>query len=532
VNLNWVRGTIGTNDGQDISTITTNRLRSIYVQYVKQFIINMGDDMKYSYSTYKRDGTFITSSSWIETSGELSLGDDVGNVRFVCAYKTDADILPDDDFVFDVRFPQNKGGYSVSDNSTATGNVSIRAAKTIMCSDGTPPIIDWYLVQTVNNQFYRSKDLSTKEYLFTFVPPSGIVSNWSAGITATNDIIFVADAAGLSDAAGRLNDANRINPVCFLASENYSTMHIIDFGSSKKPCGWLENVGYCVLPNGDALFCEYTRGVVKTANVWHISGDVSNPSNWTTTWTHDIIDTNDTTSDGIKHCHEMQYDFYTGIVYFGTGDSPTGSYNYYSTDNGTTWQLLYGPDKNRCRRLTYVFTADKVYWASDSYDAANHNFFIANRDTNGIVDVENAQEIALTSNNYQACYGCAYIKSLNAVVMMDRVDGSGSDHFDWYCYDIDSATVKKIGSFNAAPGANVMYPGFRCKFVDWYPVDNAIHTGFNPEPASVQPDSNKNALCGNLVGRAYNGAGRVNNLVMYVYKNGTNYSYRASTVIV
>ena len=547
------QGTINTSNGQN--SPADNRVRTGYYTYAAPVSLTIGSAYKYSWRRYQADGAYIDNSDWIHESSTLEFA--VGQkFRLVIAYQESGAITPSDVTELSLSMSAitdtllTKPGkaadakatgdmirqiarydHSVSPTNVLAGNISIRAAKTINFSDGTPPMHEWYLLQSVGNAFYRSKDLSSKEYLFTFTPPSGNVADWSAGITATNDVLFVADAAGLSyDVNGRLSDDNRINPVVFLASENYSVMHTIDFGSALKPCGWLENVGYCLLPSGDIVFCEYTRGTVKTANVWRVSGDVTDADNWTATWSHDIIDAMDTTTAGIKHCHEVQYDFYTGVVYFGTGDSSTGSLSYYSTDGGATWTLLYGPDKDRCRRLTYAFTKDRVYWASDSYQAENHHFFIAQRDSNGIIDIGNATQIALPSTNDQACYGCVYLQALNAVVMMDRIDNNGGSTYNWYCYDIDTQAVKLIGTINAVGSVTNAHLGFRCKFVDWYPRSNAILTGFSPRSGSANPDTNVNALCGNGGGVTGSGETRINNLILHVYKSGAEYSYRAETL--
>ena len=417
-------------------------------------------------------------------------------------------------------------------SNSMLGNATIRAAKTINFNDGTPPVIDWYLIQSVDSKFYRTKDFVAKEYLFTTRNSgmAGFVSDWSCAVLPNNDVLFVADAAGLSTSTyGRLKDENRLNPIIFLASENYEKAHTIDFGSNLKPCGWLNNVGFCTLPNGNSVFAEYTRGTVKTANVWLISGDASDPANWSVTWSVNIIDTMDSTTPGTKHCHEVMYDFFTGILYFGTGDSETGSNNYYSADGGETWTLLYGEDKNRCRRLNYIFTKDYVYWASDSWQAEDHHFFIGQRDNNGLVDVENATEISLTSGNGQACYGIVYLKDQNLIVMMDRIDDPVTNKLDWYCYDLTTGTVEKIGEIGSATGT-LSYLGFRCRFIDFYPTGNAIQVGFSPRTTSANEDTNRNKLCGNLGGMDGDGSTRINNLLLYVYKNGTEYSYRATTL--
>lgn len=170
-----------------------------------------------------------------------------------------------------------------------------------------------------------------------------------------------------------------------------------------------------------------------------------------------------------------------------------------------------------------------MYWASDSYESDYHHFFIAERDSNGLIDIENATSVNLDSSNYQACYGCVYLADVDAVVMMDRIDGNGGTTFNWYCYDIAANTVKQIGTIGTVNNT-AAFLGFRCEFVDWYPVDNAILTGFNPQVAAYNPDTNQNALCGNQAGTSGNGSTRVNNMLMHVYKTGTNYPYRASTL--
>lgn len=544
--VNWERGTLTTYNG--LPTAADNVIRSGNFIDAASVIIKSSTSV-YGLRYYDEYKSFIFSDSEIRT-GVTELNDIINNNPAVAFFKIitrydDRRVLTDEDVqilasacsitkelnlktIIDDIKSESTSTIEPSPNGNMLGNISIKAAKTINFTDGTAPIIDWYLLQDIEGNFYSSKDLITKKYLFTFVPPSGNVANWSAGIAENNDIIFVANAAGLSAPNGRLNDANRVNPVCYLASDNYEEMHTIDFGTSIKPCGWLGNVGYTVLPTGRIAFAEYTRGVVQTANVWIIDGAVNDSNNWQVTWSSNIIDTIDTTTNGIKHCHEMQWDFYAGVLYFGTGDSPTGSYSYYSLDSGETWNLLYGPDKDRCRRLTYVFTDDKVYWASDSYESEYHHFFIAERNANGVVDIENATRISLDSTNAQACYGCVYVQSLNIVVMMDRIDRDGSAIYNWYCYDITENQVVKIGEIKSVNGVN-SHLGFRCNFVDWYPVDNIINVGFNPSSGAVNPDTNVNALCGNLGGTQGDGSTRVNNLALSLFKRGNSMSFRART---
>lgn len=549
------QGSVSNSSGLPIDS--TTRVYTDFIPFSPNMLVIVNGGLKFSARYYAQNGNFLGGDNeWTDGGGYVgNYGNSTGSFRLILANRNDATITPEtvgtvkvlkasvsstdknltetgkaaDAKVTGDRIRAAEG--VITPSNSMLGNVTIRAAKEIQFADGTPPQIDWYLVQTVDNKFYMSKDLVTKKYLFTTAGSGmpGYAANYSVGITPNNDVLFVPDAAALDTSVnGRLSDDNRINPYIFLASENYEKVHEIDFGSSLKPCGWLGNVGYCLLPDGNIAFCEYTRGTVKTANVWLIDGDITDPTNWTVTWSTDIIDTLDSTTPGIKHCHEMMWDFYTGILYFGTGDSDTGSYSYYSTDNGETWTLAYGPNKNMCRRLNYIFTADKVYWASDSFDSDNHHFFIAERDSDGVVDIENATSVNLTSGNGQACYGCVYLQDQGLIVLMDRMDDPHTT-FNWYCIDLSDNAEHKIGEI-VEPDGYATYLGFRCEFVDWYPKGKGILTGFNPRQAEGASDTNRNALCGNAGGGTGDGSTRINNLLMYVYKNGTNYSFRASTL--
>ena len=451
--------------------------------------------------------------------------------RFVLAYEDDLNITPLDvanEDAIEIEYytlkDSNNNGRAIN---SLLGNVSIRAAKVFHFSDGTPPVVDWYLLQDVNNNFYRSKNLSTKSYLFTFSAPSSTVSNWSCGIDANDNIVFVKDAAGYPADGTRLDDTKRENPVYFLASEQYQTARNLDFGEAFRPAGWLMNVGWCLLPNKDIVFCEYTRGTLATCNVWHISGDIADPSNWHRVWSHAIVDATTGDEPEMKHCHCVQYDFYTGICYFSTGDGSNGSFIYHSLDDGATWNLTYGPNRDRCRQLSFVFTADYVYWASDSYEKQDKHFFIAQRNQDGVIDVENAQSIQLTAYNSQSCYGCVYMQALDLILMMDRVDNKSTRPLILKAYDLVTDEVVTIATINPV---GTSHPGFRSKYIEWYPTGNCVPIGFNPRSGGITNDVNANALCGNQSVTG-DGSERINNLLLYVYRmpNG-NIRTRFSTI--
>ena len=213
----------------------------------------------------------------------------------------------------------------------------------------------------------------------------------------------------------------------------------------------------------------------------------------------------------------------------GTGDSDAGSYIYHSVDNGANWILTYGPNKKRCRMLTFVFTKDYVYWASDSYESEYHSFFKAQR-INDIIDVENAAETALGAVNKQACYGCVYLEDENLIVMMDRNDTTVPDNWTFILsgYDMESNQIVELGRIKPL-SENA---GFRTLFVDWYPKDNHILIGFDPVNGQTGISTNMNAVCGNIGGTTGNGSTRINNLRLFVYKHSSNFSIRFDTLFI
>jgi len=465
------------------------------------------------------------SSGWITNKWSFKPNDSNRYYyRFAVAKIDDSNLTPNDvpTNVLTFEFDSGEGvptKWNIADNSVL-GNVTIRAAKTINFDDGTPPYTDWYLLQDTCQNFYMSKDLKSRKYLFTFFQPSSTLSAWSCGIDAYNNIIFVKDASGYTDSDGpRLDDSKRVNPIYFLSSENYSIMHVLDFGDSFKPAGWLQNVGWCILPNNNVIMCEYTRGTLATCNVWCITGSVADKNNWHKVWSHEIVDSTSATVKEMKHCHCTQYDFYANIAYFTTGDGSESSYIYYSKDYGMTWTLLYGPNRDKCRLVTFAFTSEYVYWASDSFDAADKHFFIAERDSTGLIDVANATSINLPEINSQACYGCVYLEELNIVLMMDRADLQVSNPLTLKAYDINSSEIITIADIPIATlNRNV---GFRTKYVDWYPTGSNVLVGFNPEAGGGTSDVNNLKVCGNLGAGSNIGEKRVNSITIHLYKKNS-----------
>lgn len=436
----------------------------------------------------------------------------------------------------------NQDDNGIAPNVSSTGNLSIRCAKEHCYSDGSAPVIEYFLLEDYEtNRFYISHDMRCKKYAFTF---EGNAYNFSFGILQNGDVIAVPDISALSTASK--SDSNRINPYVFLASEKWAVQHEVNFQAGTAPCGWLSNCGFRVLPDGSAIFCEYTRQNTATAKVWRVIGDPLYAANWVCTKSFRITSTDNIVN--FKHCHTVQYDPYGGVAYLATGDDDVGAMVFYSTDNGATWTQLLSPDSNGvqdengwyggsekyCRLLSYTFTEEYIYWATDTHTEPLHWFFRAKRDENGVLDystVEDLVNIPLASK--MATYGTAYLPKMNAILLLERADGIVAEG-PVRLVDLTDNTLHTIGRLYATDyivqESGGGFIGFRTRFSEWYPENGLVRFGFSPRESSRETAQNQNKGFGNW-GRATTGNGsyNINNLYMQVYKDGETWGMRLGT---
>lgn len=353
-------------------------------------------------------------------------------------------------------------------------NFTIKCAKEKTYNDGTPPTIEWYLLADVRtNMFYKSYDLKHTEYIFTF---DGNAINYSFGITDNGDIIAVFKTESLEDLTTH-SDTYRKNPYVWLHDEGYRFAHALDFGSSLKPSGWLENAGFRVTPNGTVLFCEYTRPSVATANVWRIERDAdpTDPANWDVVKSFSL---SGNTQTGFKHCHMIMCDPYTGVTYLATGDDDDGAYLFHSVDDGETWTQTRQPSEKYCRMLNLIFTEDYIYWASDTFTNNMHYVFKAVRDNQGVLSYTGLLETPIPYLASEvATYGTAYIKEMGMLLLCERVDGPGTTEMPVRAYDMTTDTLITLGYIHSATGAGQKI-GFRTEYTEWYPKDGSVKFGF------------------------------------------------------
>lgn len=391
--------------------------------------------------------------------------------------------------------------------SSFNGNTStIVAAKYFSYADGTQPVVDWYLLADYAGYIYISKDLKLKKYICKL--PYWF--QYKFAVRQNGDIIAVYRTELLSKASEATYDSSlddcRKNPLVCLYSEGYAEWHEVDFGTSLKPTGWLENCGIEVLPNGDIIFGEYTRMmVVYTANLWRIRGDadITSPSSWEVLKSYRVAQNDTDTYDEtvIEHFHTVQTDPYTGTVYYATGDTGNKSQIWYSTDSGDYWtqQTFVDPDTSQTvtsgekffRLLNFNFTADKVYWSSDS--GTEHAILKADRNgINGLTpnSIRVVTEIA-TATGKPATYGSVLYEDKQIMILMERCDSNATQML-FRAYDLVTNTLKTICTIKCAV-SEAKNIGFRTEYTEFEPLDGIIKCGFGTHRYYI----NYNAICGN-----------------------------------
>lgn len=503
----WLRGGIaastGSGDTDPASSTYYQRVRnSGYIHPQNVLVVYCPVNMRFRIFEYTSDNLpasdyyiGIYNDQWYPSGTFLFDLNTDHYYRIVLSYENNDNLLPTDPVLDNVIVQEIGSDIEgiVDDMSTSdVGNVGILCAKEHHYVDGSSPVYEWYLLgDPATNRVYYSKDLEMKKYLFTFEERLGY---WSFGIDHNNNIICCKQSEYLDDEEVH-SDSVRVNPIVYKASENYKIRHIVDFEENLKPVGWLSNVGFQCINNGNILIAEYTRPVVETANIWCIVGDPADPANWSVRKTFTLSG-----SDvGFKHIHCIQQDFYTGVIYTGTGDDDSSSSIYYSTDNGATWQNGRMNSEKYCRLVNMIFMEDYVYWTTDTNKVNMHFVFRAPRNQNGVIDFSNITDLLeIPYVNGLATYGNAYIPEYNALLLLERVDNITATSMPIRLYDIDTNTLHNIGTLESATG-NGVHLGFRTRFCEWYPKKGIINLAWHLRGTSIGSIGyNQNKMFGNV----------------------------------
>lgn len=526
---NYELGQIGISNGKNAESNTRARTFGYYkVSDILNVVCN--DGASFSLRYYDNDKVYLGYSNWATDFATTISEKPAGTffIRFCARLANDATITDVSVMANKVEIHTAKPmleyledgivyDYPVADSNT--GNVSIRAAKEHTYI-GTPPIIEYYLLaEPGTNRFYVSKDLRTKDYLLTF---NGNADQYSCGITMNGDVIFVYDATSINKTAARSDSANRKNPYVFLASEKWKIQHEVDFGNSLKPCGWLSNYGYRVLPDGTILFCEYTRPNLETANVWKLTGNPLNPENWNSVLQKVV---SEDPNNGFKHFHTMQYDHVADNVYMSSGDvaggttpdATVGAILFLSEDYGDTWNVLLDDSSRQVyiRSLNYIFTEDYIYSASDTFDTV-HYLYRTHRDANGIMDVNNVDNLVeIPRYDTLSVYTICYMPEIEAMLLLERCDGGGSVTAPIRAIDLAEETIHTVGTMVSATGSTGLQIGFRTRYAEPYPNNCEVPVGFGLAGQSQGTYLNYMAFMGNKNGLANE---RINNLFLKLYR--------------
>ena len=474
-----------------------------------------------SICVYDRDGNFLRSygnnnstsdEATNEISGVLNDGENVGLTVGLFRGSTALNFLTSE-FISQIilKFYVNRAAHNEKVATQDISLMSIACAKETNYTDGTFPTVDYYLIMGRNRTFWITKDFSTLKRAFR-TPFDPICYKFA--ILKNGDVIAVYRSERIQ--TGSSDADNRKNPYVFLASENWEICHEVDFGTSLKPSGWLENCGFCSMPNGSAMFCEYTRPGVETANCWKLSGDLTMPSNWVVVKSFTL---SGELNSGFKHCHSVSYDFYNDVYYLTTGDDNVGAQVWYSTNAGSTWTIAREPSEKYCRVLNMIFTENYIYWASDTTLVDMHYLFRCGRDENGVIDYSTVTEIADLYQSGVATYGISYLRQLNAIVILDKCD-SARRSMPLKLYDLSANQLVTIGTIYPVSDSTDRV-GFRTEYSNFNPFDNSIVMGFGTTQ-SVGHYENVNKGLGNVSGDY---AERVNNMRLIIYKTNDGFGY-------
>lgn len=260
----------------------------------------------------------------------------------------------------------------------------------------------------------------------------------------------------------------RQNPIVY-PHNDYEHPVMVDFGADDPPINGVLDTGYYA-ESGRIFIAEYTRYRHTYAYVWRVTAPYTNKSNWEKIRTFEVSGN----VHGFKHCHYIDRDIYTGILWMSTGDIPPSAGEsyvgtpgiYYSTDNGTTWNTLIEGSEKYCRQLGFVWEKDYVYWATDSGNPDNHFLMRAKRDSNGIIDINSAEDIWKWYTG-QATYSLCYSDTPHGILFLDHIDSDSLNPLNVYFWDLDKEKMLYLGRIDPVGRG---FLGFRVEAVNHYPA--------------------------------------------------------------
>lgn len=506
-------GSIDSITGLNIQSDTRARCVRSY-NAANGLVISIPLGIKIAFRYYDKDGVFVKSdASWTTNSDGIIKKQWNGMLRFIVSYEGDSKIEDISKLVVLVQRKIYNVQY-ISDEVQPNLSNKALVLKAILdrnWDDGTivPQAYLWHddLYFYLSNSIYADKKILFSHVSYGFNP-----YQYSMAILRNGDILAIWRTEQKNSGS---DDSYRRNPIIFRKSNGYEPLEV-DFGDKLKPSAWLQNCGFTHVYKGDFfMFAEYARPSIERACVWKVTGDYTVSDNWKVVLEKELSGNIDI---GFKHFHAVQYDPYSGTIYAASGDDDTAAAIYVSKDNGDSFELLHGPNEKDCRLLNFIFTKDKIYWASDSGYEGKHFLFSIERGEDNVMNFSTLTELHefehIGGLPGVATYATCYIPLLNCLLFLDRADAIVSS-MPLFVYDIVTNKVIKVDDISFFSNR---YGGFRTECSQLYTTSRSIIVGFGYTQFPSSDNRNNMKLLGNTEDEC-----NIRNIVLRLEKSGDGY---------
>lgn len=477
---NIVSGTLAS-DGMPANATNRCRMNFIMTEHTQ---LTVKEGVEFSMRFYDEYGNILSADQDWRPAGTV-----VGT-RYRAAFRKsdNSSIAPSDILPYISITSVLKAEDTEADSVMNADNMVLKASLDRNWNDGTIGITSFYLWVSTDNILYYSRTIRGKKYRIAPWALPYAHNHYAMTILPNGDVLAVYRTEYTSSGS---DDNSRKNPYIFAASNGYAVKEV-DFGNKLKPSAWLQNCGICYDYYDDALFiAEYARPSIATANIWKVTGDASNADNWKVVLSKTL---SGQLNSGFKHFHCVQYDPFSGHIYAASGDDDTAAAIYVSTDAGESFSLLHGPDEKTCRLLNFIFTKERIYWASDSGYANKHFLFSIERDAStGVMNFDTLTELyefpQMGGGAGVATYGLAYIESLELLIALDRSDAPKGGTIPLRAWDIMQDRMVDVASLPVLDG---FQGGFRAEYLQLYSKTSEIAIGFGISTLGDSGADNRN----------------------------------------
>ena len=256
-----------------------------------------------------------------------------------------------------------------------------------------------------------------------------------------------------------------------------SGANVVQYAFNDETMLWEANHTFdatSVLPAGEVFHNIRPHGLDSSANAImfaHYNDDAATASSiWRSldnglTW-HPVL----TRTAGahaerdIRHWHNIAYDPFFELWWASSGDTDAEVEMWVSNDDGDNW-VMVGSGTQTYRTLNFVFTEDKIYWATDCLAAPGPEFVIHTKEA-GFPFALDKEEGASKNISTLEINNFSYGVALNpfGIVIPTRytttADGSrDASKLVWYLYAFEDSALHTLIEFSTvgvttSPGAN------------------------------------------------------------------------------